>query len=440
MLRVVLEQINTVVWGIPTLLFFVGSGFWFSCKFRWVQIRCLPCAFRAIVSDLKHSNDGEQNFSTRAALLASLGAVMGPGNLIGVASAILVGGAGAVFWMWISAVLGMAARYAESTLAVLHRKTCGNRHVGGPMYVMRDHGLRRTAAVFAAAGVLVSLTMANALPSGALGNALRENYGIAPHLTGLCLCAFTCVTIFGGGKRIAKVSGVLVPAVCLFFIGVSLWIICTHPSALLDAIVSIFRGAFSRKAGLGGLLGTAVRYGLARGIYSNEAGMGTEPILAAATGEPSAHRQGLISMTGPFLDTIVFCSFTAMIVLMAGETHDVGAAALVSQAFAKFLPGCGTFIVDATMALLVLATLASWAFYGEQCLAYFSPKRYPKIIYRGVYALLPLFCAGADLAIVFVLTDLLNAAMAIPNLLVCIRYSREIHQGEKTGSISLSQR
>ncbi len=442
MLKTILEAINSVVWGVPTLLFFVGCGLWFSTRFHWLQIRKLPQAFRAIYGDLKHRNSDtdDKNFSTASALLASLGAVMGPGNLIGVSSAILIGGAGAVFWMWVSAVLGMAARYIESALSVLHRVTICGKNVGGPMYVMRDLGLRRTAIVFSVAGVFVSLTMANALPSGALGSSLSEQYGIPTYLTGLALSIFTCITIVGGGRRIAKVSAVLVPAVCVFFAAASLFVMFSHPSALADALSSIFRGAFSLSAGLGGLFGSTIRYGLARGIYSNEAGMGTEPIMAAATGESDPHRQGLISMTGPFLDTIVFCSFTAIVVLMAGEIPEATAASLVPLAFAKFLPGCGGFIVDATMILLVLATLASWAFYGERCLAYVCQKRSALVYYRTAYALIPLMCAGAHLGIIFTLTDITTALMALPNLIVCVRYAGEIRQIGKPNRISTQRR
>lgn len=416
-----LEQISAVVWGIPTLCLFVGSGLFFSIQLRWIQFTGLFQAFAAIRSDLRHPKSDDKNgFSATGALLAALGAVMGPGNIIGVSSAILLGGAGAVFWMWVSALLGMAARYAESVLSVLHRRSASQGHYGGPMYVMRDIGYRKTACMFAASGILISLTMADALPSGALGSTLRESYGIPPIVTGLFLSLFAGFTLLGGGKRIARISGFLVPVMSIFFIGSSIWIMICYHHRLPMAIASILKDAFSLRAGLGGLVGGAIRYGMARGIYSNEAGMGTEPILASATNEPSAHRQGLISMTGPFLDTVVFCTFTSLVVLMAGELPNRSATTLVTDAFAYFLPGCGAFIVNATMVLLVLATLASWSFYGEQCLAYFSSSQTLKRMYRLIYAILPVFCAGARLRAVFAVTDIATALMAIPNLLVCI--------------------
>lgn len=282
--------------------------------------------------------------------------------------------------------------------------------------------------------------MANALPSGALGSSLEEQYGLPTYLTGAVLSIFAYITIIGGGRRIAKISAILVPAVCVFFAAASLFVMISHPSALADALSAIFHGAFSIRAGLGGLLGSTIRYGLARGIYSNEAGMGTEPIMAAATGESDPHRQGLISMTGPFLDTVVFCSFTAIVVLMAGEIPGATAASLVSLAFAKFLPGCGGFIVDATMVLLVLATLASWAFYGERCLAYVCQKRSALFFYRIAYVLIPLVCAGTNLGILFTLTDITTALMALPNLIVCIRHVGEICQIGKPERISAQRR
>lgn len=437
MVITILETLNRIAWGIPTLCLFLGSGLWFSWKTRWVQIRCLPKAFVAIRSDLMPPKDGadKRNLSTTGALLASLGAVMGPGNLIGVSSAILIGGAGAIFWMWLSAVLGMATRYIESALAVRYRQCADGVNYGGPMYVMRAHGWKRMAAIFSVAGIFLSLTMANALPAGALGRALEVSFSVPTMVTGIFLTVFTAMVIYGGGRRIAKVSAVLIPVVCFFFIGVSLWILAANPTKLWDSLTEIVCGAFSTKAGIGGLVGTTIRFGFARGIYSNEAGMGTEPILAASTAEPNFIRQGFISMTGPFLDTVVFCSFTAFVVVMAGMIPNTDAATLTAAAFASFLPGCGEFVVQVTMTLLVMATLSSWAFYGEQCITYFSKRPLGKQIYRGVYILLPLFCVTMDLQIIFLLSDLVMALMAIPNLLVCLRLGREVY-AKKTSETS----
>lgn len=436
-----LEQISAVVWGIPTLCLFVGSGLFFSIQLRWIQFTGLFKAFSAIRVDLRKQNsDNRDGLSTTGALLAALGAVMGPGNIIGVSSAILFGGAGAVFWMWISALLGMAARYTESVLSVLHRRSGTHGNYGGPMYVMQDIGYRKTACLFAASGILISLTMADALPAGALGNTLQESYGISPLLTGFLLSLFAGFTVLGGSKRIAKISGFLVPVMSIFFIGASIWIMICYHSRLPIALASIFKGAFSLRAGFGGLAGGAIRYGMARGIYSNEAGMGTEPLLASATNEPCAHRQGLVSMTGPFFDTVVFCSFTAIIVLMAGVQPEHSATMLVTDAFSYFLPGCGAFIVNATMILLVLATLASWSFYGEQCLAYFSSAPALKRIYQFVYAVLPLFCAGAKLRAVLAITDITTALMAIPNLLVCILLISVVKREKQKSILVLNSR
>lgn len=422
----VLEWLNGVVWGIPTLFLFLGSGLWFSIQTCWIQFRRFGRSFRAIRDDLKSPQNGKStSVSTSAALLTSLAAVMGPGNLVGVSSAILSGGPGAVFWMWISAFLGMATRYAESTLSVLHRRTGENGNYGGPMYVMRDSGNRRCAVVFAIAGVAISLTMANALPSGAIGSALYDAYGIPTILTGAILSLFVLSAVTGGVKRICKVTGVLVPAVCILFLGASLWITFTHPTLFMAAVKRIFSEAFSLRAGVGGLLGGAIRYGMARGIYSNEAGMGTDPILAASTDERSAHRQGLISMAGPFLDTVVFCSMTAFVVVMA-DISGADPSDAVTLAFTRFLPYSGRLIVILTMALLVMATLAGWICYGEACLQYLTNRRWIRSAYHAVYTLLPVFCAGAELGILFTLTDLCTALMAIPNVILCIKLLPEV--------------
>ncbi len=318
----------------------------------------------------------------------------------------------------------------ESVLAVLHRRKGEQGNYGGPMYVMADRGWKKTAVLFSLCGVGMSLLMANALPSGALATALRKDFAVPVWVTGLVLAALALVTVFGGKTRIEKVSGVVVPVMSLFFLAASLWIIFAQPQTAWFAVGKIFREAFSLKAGVGGLLGGAMRFGLSRGIYSNEAGMGTEPILAAATAEKNAHRQGLISMTGPFLDTVIFCTFTALVVVMA-DLSSGDAANLVGDAFAVFLPGAGQFIVDSTLALLVFATIASWAFYGEQCLSYLTGNRFAIPLYRLCYGLVPLCFAGANLSSLFALNDILSALMAIPNLILCILSVSEVKRCQK---------
>ncbi|MBR6740874.1 MAG: sodium:alanine symporter family protein [Clostridia bacterium] len=421
MLPAFISYLNSIIWGIPSIVLFCGGFIYLTVKTRFVQFRRFGRSYRLILRDIK-AGKVEGGVSPVSALMASLAAVMGPGNLVGVCSAILLGGSGAVFWMCLSAVFGMAARYAESTLSAMHKK----EGRGGPMYVMRNFGMVRTAAVFSVAGICVSLTMANALPSGALSSALEAEWSVPPAVTGIALSVLAFVTVFGGLKRIVSASNFLIPVVSIFFLGTSLFIILSHPSLALDAAAEIFAEAFSFKAGIGGLLGGAVRYGISKGIYSNEAGMGTEPILASATNEPDPKAQGLISMTGPFLDTVVFCGITGLVMVMSGVCSG-DAASMTARGFATFLPGCGGFAVTVTLLLLVCATVVSWSYYGESCLAYLSPSGRFIPIYRTVYCLLPIVGAMAELSLLLEISDLAMAAMAIPNIIVTMRLTSRIN-------------
>lgn len=428
-----------LIWGLPTLFLFIGSGVFFSFSLGWLQIGSLPAAFRAIIKDLKtHAPDKGGGLSSVGALAASLGAVMGPGNLIGVSSAVIMGGAGAVFWMWVSAFLGMGVKYAESSVAVLYRKYRGGKNYGGPMYAMAERGYRKTAALFAGSVIFMSVAMANALPAGALGSALEASYGLPPVVTGAVLTVIALYAAFGGAERITKLSGVLVPSMCLFYSVAACAIIALEPGRALSAVESIFESAFSLKAGLGGLVGGAVRYGVARGIYSNEAGMGTEPILAAATSEKDPHRQGLISMTGPFLDTVVFCTFTAIVVLMYGGSAAGDASTMTAEAFTAFLPGAGAYIANATMAMLVMATMVTWSYYGEQAVAFFTESRGLRTVYRILYAAVPICSAGTKLDILFGLTDISTALIAVPNVILCIMLLSEIKKAREASLLSLT--
>ncbi len=428
-----LENLTGAFWGIPALVLFVGGGVYASIRLRFVQFRCLPQAFR-LAAGGRNGKEGTNSFS---ALLASLGAVMGPGNIVGVASAILLGGPGAIFWMWVSAWIGMGLRYAESALAVKYRETDSRGRRGGAMYIFRAKNMGALAVLFSAAGIIVSLTMADAVPAAAVGAALKVSCNVPPVAVGIFLGGFTAIVVFGGAKRIIKASEIVVPLVCAFYFLLSLCVFVANPLRLLGALADIFKGAFSLGAGLGGLIGTAVRQGLAKGVFSHEAGMGTDPILAASTNEDDESAQGLVSMLGPFLDTVVFCSLTALVTLMSGEIISDPAAA-VRGAFCGFFPKIGGWALDVTLVLLVLATLSSWAFYGEACVEYLSQKPVFKTLFRLCYCLVPVFAAGADLELLLLVGDLATAFMAVPNLVLCILFISEVKCPWKNRFISTS--
>ena len=427
---VLLEKISAAFWGVPAILLFVGGGAYATVRLGFAQFRFLG---RAFVTAFKP----EKGKNSLSALAASLGAVMGPGNIVGVASALLLGGSGAIFWMWVSAWLGMALRYAESFLAVKYRVKKNGINRGGAMYVFREKGMRGMAVFFAVSGIAVSLIVACAVPSSAVGRSFELSRGIPTVLTGAVLSAYTAIVVFGGAKRIVAAAEVIVPAVCIFYGGISLMAFALHPGELINAFASIFTSAFSFKAGLGGLLGGAVRFGLSRGVFSHEAGMGTDPMFAASTNEEDPCSQGLVSMLGPFLDTVVFCSLTGVAVLIYGGSGGEEAD-LVRSAYSSFFPGFGAFALDAVLLLLVLATLSSWAFYGESCVYYLSEKPLWTYIYRGFYAAVPLFAAGVRPGILLTLGDIATACMAVPNVILCILFICEVKCPPKNRFISTS--
>ena len=428
-----LESVAGAFWGIPAIVLFVFGGMYATVRLGFVQFRGIGKAFRAA---LRSSGDGSGTGSL-SALCASLGAVMGPGNIIGVASAVLLGGNGTVFWMCVSAWLGMALRYAESYLAVKYRVENGGVNSGGAMYIFREKGMPVLAAVFSVAGIVVSLTMADAVPSASLGSALNSAWGLSSWITGLFLSAFTAFVVFGGSKRIIKCAEIIVPVICLFYGVLSVSVFLFHPVNAFGAAAEILESAFSLRAGIGGLVGTTIRHGLAKGVFSHEAGMGTDPILAASTSESDPEIQGLVSMLGPFLDTVVFCSMTAGVLVMSSSAGG-DPASMVRNAFCEFFPGFGGWALDTVLLLLVLATLSSWAFYGEACVRYLHKKPFWVTLYRAVYCLVPLVFCGADLKLVLLAGDISTAFMAVPNVVLCILFICEVKSPLKNRFIGIS--
>ncbi len=419
---VFVENLNSIIWGPWTLILFLGVGIYFTILFRGAQFRYFKKALKILFGrDVDKRSLKRKGISPFSGLMTSLGAVMGPGNIVGISSAIMVGGPGALMWMWISTALGMATRLAESIMSVVYaQKDRDGNPYGGPMYVI-EKGLRMKwmAVVFSLCGILVAFGMGNGTPSSALSSLLSEKYGVSTILTGAVLAILTFAVIIGGVDRISKVSSVTIPIITVvYMLSASVILVLNLPCAI-QAFKLVFVEAFTIRAGIGGLLGTAIRYGISRGIYTNEAGMGTEPIMAACTSERSAARQGIVSMLGPFVDTIVVCTISGLVVIMAGFYNDGGftnASILAGASFEKFLPGIGMHLISVMLALLVYATIISWEFYGEQCVKYVFGKAGVKI-YKLAYSLFPIFAAIIPLSMIFDLTDIANALMAFPNLI-----------------------
>jgi AGCS family alanine or glycine:cation symporter len=363
--------------------------------------------------------------------MTSMAATVGTGNIVGVATAILLGGPGAVFWMWCTALVGMATKYCEATLAVHYRDvTPDGSYVGGPMYYIRKglgENWKWLATLFAVFGAVASFGIGNMTQSNAIASNIGGLIGLSPAVTAVILLVLAGTVLIGGVKRIGQVSGKLVPIMALFYILCGLIIMIMNYDKVPGAFGLIFSHAFSPAAPLGGFAGAgvmmAIRFGVARGMFSNEAGLGSAPIAHATAITNSPVRQGLLGMLDPFLDTIVICSITAIVILVSGEwTADLqggGAAVMTSRAFGKALPGFGTYVVSIGLVLFAFSTILGWCVYGERCAIYLFGHR-AALPFRVLFTLAVPVGALAELTLVWNLADLFNGLMAIPNLIALL--------------------
>ena len=401
--------------GVGGPLIFLLVGLYLTFATGGVQFRRFPAAIIGVFSPKKQEN----GLSPRRALLISLGAVMGPGNLIGVAAAVAYGGPGAVFWMCLSGVIGMALRFSETSLAARFRPLAGDGMVG----VMRA-GLHAPilAAFFAVAGTLTSFVMADLTSSGVLAVSLQNACGLPPLLTCFLLTLMMLPVLLGGKKRIASVSPILISGVTVLYFLLSTLIFLRAPDEAAAALGTIFSNAFDFRAAAFGFLPAAVCQGIAKGIYSNECGIGSEPSISAACEDIPPARQGETAMLGPFLDTVVFCSLSGILCVMSGESRP---EKMLSSVFARFYPHFGALFIEIILVLLVYTTLISWYFPGESfARCGFGEKFLP--LYRAGYLLLPLLAPQFDLPTLYVLCDLAVALMAFPSLTAILLLSPEV--------------
>ena len=420
-----ITTVNGWAWGPLMLALLLGTGFYLSLGLRFMTVRKIPVALRLLLQG--RSGRGEGDISPFSALMTSLSATIGTGNIAGVATAVALGGPGALFWMWITALVGMATKYAEAVCAVHFREQDerGN-YSGGPMYYIRN-GLHRRwhflAFAFALFGSLAGFGLANTVQSNSVSHVLQGAFSVPPLVTGLVLMALVGAVVLGGLKRIASVASWLVPAMALAYVLMALLVILANIEAVPGAIVTIVESAFTGSAAAGGFAGAtiwaALRFGVARGIFSNEAGLGSAPIAHAAARTSEPVQQGMIAMLGTFIDTLVVCTMTGLVivimdVLPSGESG----AGLTSMAFASAFPG-GEYIVTLGLCLFAFTTMIGWSFYGERC----------AVFLLGVRAILPFRIAWViaipigtvvELNLVWLFADTLNAFMAIPNLIALI--------------------
>ncbi len=412
--------INGWVWGPVMLCLILGTGIYLSIGLRFMTLRRIPAAFRLL---FRGGSRGDGEISSFGALMTALSATIGTGNIAGVATAIAIGGPGALFWMWLAALFGIATKYAEAVLAVHYREHDENGHyMGGPMYYIRN-GLGQRwywlAFLFAIFGALAGFGIANTVQSNSVSQVLDTAFGIEPLITGLVLAALVATVILGGIKRIAHVTSVLVPFMAVAYLLAGLVVIGLNIGELPAAVVTIVTSAFTGHAAGGGFAGAslmlALRMGVARGIFSNEAGLGSAPIAHAAAQTNDPVRQGTIAMLGTFIDTLVVCSVTGLAIVMMGvmETGETGAN-LTRLAFGRGVAG-GEWVVTFGLCLFAFTTMIGWSYYGERCIAFLVGERGVLPFRLAWVAAIPLGTVG-DLDLVWVIADTLNACMAFPNL------------------------
>ena len=423
----IFSAIEGVVWGPLMLVLLLGVGLYLQVGLRLIPIRKLGTGFSLLWKGRTTSkgDEGDGEVSPFNALMTSLSATIGTGNIAGVATAIFLGGPGAVFWMWMTALVGMATKFAEAVLAVRYREVDeAGDHVGGPMYYIRN-GLGKKWAwlggTFAFFGAVAAFGIGNTVQSNSVAAGLKESINLPPWITGVVIMVLAGAVILGGIRRIAKVAGKLVPIMAIAYVTAGLLVLIINADAVGSALGLIFGHAFSPISAAGGFAGAAVakaiQFGVARGVFSNEAGLGSAPIAHAAAQTKNPVRQGLIAMLGTFLDTIVVCSITALAILTSTQwtTGETGAA-LTSLAFDESLPGIGQYLVSFALAVFAFTTILGWAFYGEKCIEYLFGVKAIKP-YRIVYILAILAGAVAPLDFVWLLASVFNAMMAFPNLI-----------------------
>ncbi|PVZ63464.1 alanine/glycine:cation symporter family protein [Pelagibaculum spongiae] len=420
-------QINSIVWGPLMLVMILGVGLFLQIGLKLMPILKLGTGFKLLLSGRKakegEANDGE--LPPFQALMTALAATVGTGNIAGVATAVFLGGPGALFWMWCTALVGMATKFSEAVLAVKYREVDANgNHIGGPMYYIKN-GLGKNWAwlgtLFAIFGAIAAFGIGNTVQSNSIADVLQANFAIPTWGTGLALMVLTAAVLIGGVKRIGAVAGSLVPVMAIAYLIAGLIVLFINASEIPTALSLVFTHAFSPAAAEGGFAGAAVwaaiRFGVARGVFSNEAGLGSAPIAHASAQTKEPVRQGLIAMLGTFIDTIIICSITGLVIITSGAwTSGESGAALTSMAFAQALPGVGNYLIAISLSIFAFTTILGWSFYGERCMIYLAgTKSVP--FYRAAWIIAVPLGAVVSLEFIWLVADTLNAAMALPNLI-----------------------
>lgn len=436
----VIERINDItnkiVWGMPVLCTFLLVGMIYSIKSGFFQITGFKCWISATLGKMFKQNADKDSggISAFQAMSTALAASIGTGNIIGVASGMMLGGAGTVFWMWVAAVIGMMTSYAENALGIRYRtKNKKGEWIGGPMYYI-EKGLKQKwlAVFFAVACMLAALGVGNMVQSNSIAGSLNVSFGVPKVVTGIIIAVLTGITIFGGLSRIAKATEKLVPIMAIFYILGCFVVIFANFDKVGGAFTKIFEQAFTFKSALGGAggytIGKAMKYGISRGVFSNEAGLGSSPIVYAASENATEKEVGMWGIFQVFTDTVIVCTLTAICLLVSGAL-DMGlkdGVEVSTAAFEGVFGRFGSIFVSVSIVMFAFATLISWSYYGERCLEYLTDEKYI-VIYKAFYVVFAMFGCVIDIDLVWSISDTFNGLMALPNLTALILLSGKWH-------------
>ncbi|HEM3203577.1 TPA: sodium:alanine symporter family protein [Streptococcus suis 8830] len=424
------KAINNLVWGPPLLLLLVGTGVYFTLRLGVFQIGKLPTAFRLIFSS---DQSGQGDVSSFAALCTALAATVGTGNIVGVATAITTGGPGALFWMWVAAFFGMATKYAEGFLAIKYRtKDANGQAAGGPMhYITLGMGQKwkPLAVFFAISGVLVALLGIGTFSQvNSITASLETSFGLEPPLVSVITAISIAFVVFGGIEKISDVSTKIVPFMAILYILASITVLAVHWDQLLPTLALVFKSAFTPAAAVGGFAGAtvqqAIQRGIARGVFSNESGLGSAPIAAAAAKSDNPVEQGLISMTGTFIDTLIICTLTGFTILVTDQwsLEGLAGAPLTQAAFATVFGNTGSIALTISLVLFAFTTILGWSYYGERCIEFlFGTKAI--LPYRLVFVAMVALGGFLKLDLIWTIADIVNGLMALPNLIALLALS-----------------
>lgn len=423
-----INWLNGYLWGPPMLVLLFGTHLFLTIRLRFIQKH----TWTAIKLSVSKDTSGEGDVSQFGALTTALAATIGTGNIVGVATAVGLGGPGAVLWCWLTGVFGMATKYAEALLSVKYRvKTSDGTMLGGPMYAL-ENGMNSKwlAILFCIFTSIAAFGIGNTVQANSIAVMVKETMGVSPHVSGGVMAVLTAVVILGGVKSIARVCEMLVPFMAIFYVIGCAVILVINSSLLMPAVSLIFSAAFTPQAAGGGFVGASVimamRYGVARGLFSNESGLGSAPIVAAAAQTKNPVRQALVSMTGTFWDTVVVCAMTGLVLVTAVLNNPVGlnklsGAALTKAAFAQ-IPTIGPIVLTVGLLTFVFSTILGWSYYGERAMEYLLGKK-SIMPYRIAWVVAVYGGSVTSLALVWDLADAMNALMALPNLVALLTLS-----------------